>query len=512
MSTALRQQLVDLRGAILAKPEIIGERKKALNKRQSLRFTLESPNTYQIYQSDSATRLEKKFADPILNPYRKNAEKKATAAEKKVTGSIVGKRNFKRAPKVAFRVLASAFLVLATLAVLGGGGFLTYLVSDWSWETSISSFMQSSYLWDSGFTREAAIGIHMMSLSFALIVLGLVALLVGLRSDEDWVHTMLIVVAVIFWSLSLITLIVSVASYCSLALNVFEWILYIFSYLMFIPKAFFMWIYIIPFLFVPLATLIATGFAGFGCFKFIAYMKEIHDDETRDIYREARKPAKAEYDKIYRLEMAKAPEPDVDSFRKTQEYKDAVAFDKAEDEASRKRYKEKYNAEQAKYKELVSQYDYAIAEYDKLIQQCDRIIKDATFLNEGDKNVKMINIIIYYIDTRYATSVREALADWETDRHRMRMEQKMDALRRETTRRIEQGIANIERSLNGIETSITQGFNSINQNLDRNASRIERSIEEFRKQDERHAEHLSSSVGRIASDVGYIAEVHRRYN
>ncbi len=519
MSTTLRQQLLDVRSAILSIPQIQKEKEQVISKRNSTKFTLASPDNYQFERSRTADALERQFAWPFLKPYHEEADKKATKARNAAEASVRRSNRLKFASKLSYRVLFAIILIVLSLGVLVGGGFLSYIVANWSWETSIYEFMNSTYLGDSGFLREYAEGIHLMSLSFALIALCIPAIIVAWKIDENFVRIPLYIGGGIFGLAAIISIIASFFIFLSGESNFFLKILLVIPYLIFIPKAFFMWIYTMPFLLVPIATLTATAFAIFGCVKYIGSIYDASYYDRRNVDNGISEVGNAEYWRVYNIEYSKAPYVSMTELHNSKKYQDALEFDEKQDLQTLSQYRDYYGEQVEKHNELLLQYSNAIDQYDKLIKKCKDIIATATFLNAHEKNVETINVIIYYIDYRHATTVREALKDYEDDKHRMRMEQMMSDFTKEYNRRM----AQVVQGLDDIQTDISVGLESINTTLNTNAmqledamrkniERIESSMEASRRQAARDADRIIENTGRIASNADYVSEVLRRYN
>ncbi len=461
MAITLRQQLLEVRSAILSIPQIRKEKEKIINERDSSYFKLTSPDSYQFEKSNTASNLEKDFMLPILQPYREEAEKKGEEARRITESSILHSGKLKIAAKLLYRILFSIILITLSFSIIVGGGFLTYLIANWSWDTSIYEFMHCTYLGDSGFLYEHAVGIHMLSLTLALVAFGIPSFIIGKRTDKRIAKIPLLSASVLLTFAAIISLIISLNIYHSTEQGFFLKILLFFSYLLFIPKAFFMWVYTLPFLIVPIVTLTATVFAVFGCVKYISSIYNSRYDELRKLDKAIKEAGYTEYERVFKYEYSKAPKIDLTELYSSQKYKDAVKFDKAKDIETLDKYREYYSTQLKKHNELVLQYNIAIDQYDKLIQKCEDIIAYTTFLHSHEKNVDTINIIIYYIDYRHATSIREALQDWEDDKHRMIVEQTMSDFTREHNKQITQLI----KELDNIQTDISLEFENINCSL-----------------------------------------------
>ncbi len=506
---SVRQQLIDLRNAIIDLPKARQEREKTVRYRDHLTFTLLPPKECTFQSERNVELLQVQFENSILDPYRDTAKKKATEAKERLSESIQVNPKPQKTLKNTLVILFSILSFCLTVGLLVAGGFFTYKVTTWSWQQSIASIQSSHYLWVDNYKFEHAVSIHMLALCLTMIGCGIAIHFIA-EAVYDY-EGLFIAGKVLIWGIAGISLILSVGYLFS---NAGFWmgllyvlgIVFLILPIAFIPLALIDCIlFIVPFLAVPIVTLLAVGYLIYGSVLLIKFTKESIDQRIAQAYQDRSRRIADEYQIVYDREFAKAPVIDYTPFYASKEYKEAVARDKIENENAKIQYTENYHKQLEAHKKLLADYNSAISKLDVIIGQCQITINSATFLPENKQTVSWIDTILWYVNNRGAETVHDALNDYETDLHRRRMEKQLSALRQETEERMKQGVAAITSQLNSVQSEMSRGIASINANVSQQTKEFNQSMASLAAVTRASAQSLIESSNEIARNTAATA-------
>ncbi len=504
---AEHEELLGLRSALIGKPQAIKQRDEITRKKNAAKFTLIPPKDYQCSVPKYSEKLIQKYEEPILQPYQSKASEKAKAVAVKAAKEAVKASS----PSATAGVLGRVFLIILLLALGIGalclGIYLIYISAVWSWNSSISSSMNTPYLWnDGGLDYTSSVIVHLLSL--CLCFAGLTIIFYSLGSNNDDAYY---IGAWISGILACLLPIVSVIYYYSVSNGFWEGLLYtlllIPAFLIAIPKVLFTLIYTVPFFLALAATVLSVIWIGYLVCKSVYSINGGINGGKLNLSEKKRTVYNKVYNDIFWKEYHREynpPKINYSPLYNSKEYKDAQEREEKELVEMRNNYQNYFNAEFQQHNNLIKAYNEAIAKYNTIINNCNAVIQRSNLLNDNQKDLKTVNIILYYFDCRRARTVTEALNVYNTDLHQMRMEQKLDDIQRTTTIAINEGVRRIENQLDAMQTAISRDIASVNSTLNSQTATIEKALEKMRRDNERHANMIADEQRRTTSQLGYI--------
>ncbi len=453
------QKLIELRNAIIGKSQAQTNLQNIKQKQDQLQFTLVEPNRYRPKQT-----CTQQLIDEFDAPYLRSAKKKATRRD------------------VKSRLFISFLWLLLTAAVVAAIGFLTYLVSIWSWNTSITSMTSKPYMGEM-MAYETAVGIHLFALSVLLGVGGFIGFaMIGAENVALKIGG--IIVGIGFGICCVIAFFTSFSYFYSVVSGFWETLLLAIASLLFFPKFLLALLIILP----PI--LLTIGIIAMMMFMF--YRLYCLNVDFEGSYQ--------------------APRIDRSSLMKSEAYQKAQEQDRKNEVIERANYEQYYMNELANYNQMNSAYSSAKTQYQGIINRCDGIIRNSDILHSSQKNLECINIILYYFESRRAITIREALNLYVQDERMLRIEHQLNDLQGELIRAMKTEVNRLSSRLDNVQSAITTEIATVTKTLNNQTATLEKAANKIREDNNRNAENLRREQAQMVRELGFLyteSRLHR---
>ncbi len=462
--------LIALRAALVGKPQAqkrVEEEKAKLNRMQ-----LTLPKFHAC--TEEQDRLITEFSAPYIDPWKKRIKEKRESMQKS-----------RQARTKRFRARRKFFFSLLVLALLTLGGFLTCFLAAWSFDAGVPAIMNSILNVD----RVHAIGIYLLALCL-LFTAGTLTVAFFLFSHRKEILAWIVGIAGCIGGGYL--LIQSFIYYYSTSSGFWEILLTLLGSIFSIIRLLVAIFFVVPFVLVGTGTLIL-------CILLWEYAKS-STWHAGDRY--LAKLLKS--DEAYLQSRDPRPQIDLAPLQKEARYQEAVKKDQATSAARQEAYNKECEAARQKFTALQTSQRALVDKYVAILQNCDQTIRTSNILHDNQKNVKMIDTILYYFEMRRATTVREAMNEYQ---HDMDM-QRLYANQQATARAMQDGMKELTAKLDKIKTTVAAEMTAANQMqvdaIQKQTAALNAQLSKMQEDERRHSANMESAANSIKGELGSI--------
>lgn len=454
------QALKELRYALAALPAAKQKMNAAQEEQEKHQRQLSASKGVLAAPPHSKNR---KYTGRLKASYEKTARQADAESTEKARNRA---KQHDRAEATELRVL----LAIVTLIVFGFTAYLVYIAAKWSWETSLPALMSTS-----GATHNEAVGLHLFALSVALFIGGAIMMtfapVFGIDKESAGMSTRL-GSGILMIGAGIVSLIASFVYYFSDVDGFWAVLGHIF---LIIPAAF-MSIIALWRVFAFVASLMLL-FISVSCMLSLIFNTEAKKRNYSVIVVKSAMKA-LDYAPLYNSDVYKEAE------------KLDAEYDREMDEINIEKHRGIVEIE-TKY---VNAYQRSVSEYQATIKKCNDIIRNATFLHPDQRNLKLVDIIIYYLDHHLANTITEALQEYKRDQQHTQLIGSIEGLRQD----LRLGVTAITNKLNTMQNALSSEIASVRVATERQTAAIQQESERLREQNEKIAEETQKAANRRA--------------
>ncbi len=349
-------------------------------------------------------------------------------------------------------------------AILGVGGYFTFLLAQKSWNDSIVAMENSNFgLADSMVSYNCAVGVHLMAFSVMLFVFSIAIGLIIIATKHDSAGTIVMTTGIIA---SIVFCIMSFSYYYRECEGFWEVMGYFFNSFALIGLFFDSITRIVIFLLALSTTVLLSVLV------FLMLIQPVSD--TVSIV-----PPTIDYSELYA----------------TPEYKEAVRLDAEASKKSKENYDAYYQEEKrlsAKKQSIISGQMEVCS---KILTQCNQTIQEASkILHPSYHNLDSLDMIISYIEFNRADTIKEAINEYIRDSQYMKIMGKLDEIQQAHVREIQRQTGIITKKLDQVSNDMIHSVNQINQTINAQTASINAALDDVRRDNNNNARRIENSI------------------
>ena len=435
------QSLLALRETLATKHSA-QERKSATEKKlNAMKFDMTPPQQKKIVVSTHEDTIRKEFAAPTI----KRARKDAYHRDRKLTAT----RN--------------VFVVLASILLFAFALFLGYKLGVWGY----NSFLSFTIDPDKNISISEAIGIYLFALTFVFAGLCIPFFYYAYQEDIGFLN----IFGAAFSVAALISLIISFAKFYEKSEGFFETILFAFASILMIG-------YFLVALFKLIILVAVSGGLIFAGCRLLFWLRE----ESSDI-------------NTYR-----APVIDFKEIEKTEDYKQALALDRKATQDAIKRYKADYEKERELFLAQQGVYRDTVGKYNRIIAECDTKIKAATFLYESYRNLDMVGMLIYYLESQRAYDIVGAVNKYNDDLKAAKADKKLAEMEKLLRQQVEEN-QRLRKTVSKLRSELDVRMERMERSAEERAEQLQNKLDIMREERKEQTDRIASEIRDSAKSI-----------
>ncbi len=197
-----------------------------------------------------------------------------------------------------------------------------------------------------------------------------------------------------------------------------------------------------------------------------------------------------------------------DDLENLPEYRAAEELDKRSNESNQKAAEYRYQQEEKAYQEQLTPYNRAISEYNGLIAKCREIINRCDLLHSSQKTVACVDNILYYFESRRATTVKEALNLYIEDQKHIALMDSLNTMQRNIIVTMQNEIRAFSAQMDRQHTELMQDIDKVNRAL----ATQNKILEKARQDSNRNADRIVSAQHATSNELNSIYHEVRKLN
>ncbi len=385
-----------------------------------------------------------------------------------VTGEAVSRA--KRARAVKNFIIKFILLALA-LAIVGAGGYLSYILAKRSWDLSIPYTMSDDFgFFDHRTTYACAVGIQLMAFAVLSVIFTAALFFIFSAKGKDIASYIVATSGFLISAASVITSFIYYFGECD---GFWNGVLYLLNFFVMIGFFFVALWNILPF------SLVASLSAFLGLFLLsLVFNKDSKNLNVGKI--------SVDYTELF----------------KSEEYAEARKLDADATIKAKQLYKTLYEKESKLSAEKRKVYFKMMTDCQKVVFECNSAIQAETpYLHPSYHKLATVDMIISYIEYNRADTIKEAINEYVRDSQYISIINKLDEMQRAHIREVQKQTQAITSKLDKVSNNITRSLSEINHSINTQTATLNSSMEKAREENRRHQEALRDTISSSAKSL-----------